>query len=925
VTEAVGEGTDEVQTSLASMSLASWANVERLAYTGSAAFTGTGNASDNVITGGAGNDTLNGGVGTDVLNGGAGNDTLLGGAGTDQLVGGVGTDTASYMDATAAVTINLKTGLHTGIAAGDTYDSIETFLGSNYNDTFVGDANGNSFNGSGGTDTIDYSSSAAAVSVNLTTNVVSGGDAQGDTLVAFEKVIGSGFNDTLTSSTSGLTLQGGLGDDLYVVGATGITVTEAVGEGTDEVQTSLASMSLASWANVERLAYTGSAAFTGTGNASDNVITGGAGNDTLTGGAGADQLIGGAGTDTASYTDATAAVTINLATGVNTGFAAGDTYDSIETFLGSNYGDTFVGDANTTNFNGGSGTDTIDYSASSATVNVNLTTNAVSGGNAQGDTLTSFEKVVGSGFSDTLSSSTSGHTLQGGLGDDLYVINVAGVTVSEASDEGGDEIQTSLMSFSLASYANVERLTYTGSVAFTGTGNASDNVITGGTGNDTLSGGAGADEFHGGAGTDTVSYSDSAVGITMNFATGVFSGIASGDTFYDIENIAGSGKSDVFVENGDSHSFASSGGYDIVSYEAATAGITIDFATANQIGIAAGDILTNIEVIQGSAFDDTFVGDGNANNFMGAVGADNITGGAGADGAWYLSSLNAVQITLGGTVSGGDATGDTLTGIENLVGSSFADLLIGDAGNNRLDGGDGNDAIAGGDGADNIYGDLGGDFGITGSGALQVDELYGGDGNDYIQTATNDAGSLAYGEAGNDTVQVNHGEAFGGIGNDFIAVTGNGTGYGEGGDDDLWVTNGGVAFGGSGQDKLTGSGSGYNLFGGDDFDTLNLFGNGEANGEQHGDIYNIYTTTGIVDVRDTGTLENDYLYMRNVPTANAMAAPLQIGVDLYLTSATDMLDGHQDSGVRLVGWFEPVGGHFIEFFRAADLSVINVA
>ncbi|EJZ16357.1 rhizobiocin/RTX toxin and hemolysin-type calcium binding protein, partial [Rhizobium sp. Pop5] len=52
-------------------------NVENLSYTGSAGFTGTGNALDNVITGGAGNDVLNGGFGADSLIGGVGDDTYV--------------------------------------------------------------------------------------------------------------------------------------------------------------------------------------------------------------------------------------------------------------------------------------------------------------------------------------------------------------------------------------------------------------------------------------------------------------------------------------------------------------------------------------------------------------------------------------------------------------------------------------------------------------------------------------------------------------------------------------------------------------------------------------------------------------------------------------------------------------------------------
>ncbi|MGO8077576.1 protease, partial [Rhizobium leguminosarum] len=72
-------------------------------------------------------------------------------------------------------------------------------------------------------------------------------------------------------------------------------VIENANEGTDTVQTSLAAYSIAALINVENLSHTGSANFTGTGNALANTITGGAGHDTLNGGAGADMMIGGAG------------------------------------------------------------------------------------------------------------------------------------------------------------------------------------------------------------------------------------------------------------------------------------------------------------------------------------------------------------------------------------------------------------------------------------------------------------------------------------------------------------------------------------------------------------------------------------------------------------------------------------------------------
>jgi serralysin len=67
VTELAGQGTDTIETALASFSLAALTAIENLTYTGAANFTGTGNALNNIITGGIGNDTLKGGAGSDTF------------------------------------------------------------------------------------------------------------------------------------------------------------------------------------------------------------------------------------------------------------------------------------------------------------------------------------------------------------------------------------------------------------------------------------------------------------------------------------------------------------------------------------------------------------------------------------------------------------------------------------------------------------------------------------------------------------------------------------------------------------------------------------------------------------------------------------------------------------------------------------------
>ncbi|WP_159442824.1 beta strand repeat-containing protein, partial [Agrobacterium rosae] len=104
--------------------------------------------------------------------------------------------------------------------------------------------------------------------------------------------------------------------------------------------------------------------------------------------------------------------------------------------------------------------------------------------------------LAGSG-NDTLDGGAGADTLVGGAGNDTYVIDDAGDVVVENAGGGTDLVRTALASYTLG--ANVENLTYTGTVAFAGTGNALNNVIRGGAGADTLDGGTGNDTLNGGA------------------------------------------------------------------------------------------------------------------------------------------------------------------------------------------------------------------------------------------------------------------------------------------------------------------------------------------------------------------------------------------------------------------------------------------
>ncbi|WP_248737970.1 beta strand repeat-containing protein [Pseudomonas sp. MWU12-2029] len=831
-----------------------------------------------------------------IITGGAGNDLLYGGAGADQFIGGAGIDTVSYGDSTVGVSINLKTGVNSGIAAGDTYTGIERILGSNGNDTFIADSRVFAFDGGAGTaDVVDYSTSAEAINVDIRSSGVGlagiGGDAQGDTLVNIEKVIGTAFNDTFNLDSATATFEGGAGDDVYVLNSGGGTVIEQAGGGNDEVRSNFGQIYLS--ANVERLTYTGNASFIGWGNASDNIITGGAGNDLLYGGAGADQFIGGAGIDTVSYGDSAVGVSINLKTGVNSGIAAGDTYTGIERILGSNGNDTFIADSRVFAFDGGAGTaDVVDYSTSAEAINVDIRSTgpgrAGIGGDAEGDTLQNIEKVIGTAFNDTFNLDSATATFEGGAGDDVYVLNGSGGTVIEQADGGNDEVRSNFGQIYLS--ANVERLTYTGNASFIGWGNASDNIITGGTGNDTLHGGGGADQLIGGAGIDTVSYTESPVAVSINLKTGIHSGIAAGDTYFGIEFVEGTDFNDTFIGGSTVMGLIGLKGQDMVSYEQSDSAVTIDLKTNANTGDAAGDTFTGIEIFQGSAFNDSLYGSATTDIFIGGAGADVIDGREGQDSAWYVTSTAAVNINLQtGVNQGGDAQGDVLLNIERIVGSQFDDLLTGDAAGNIFEGGLGNDVINGGDGADTIYGGL-----VSAIGPLTLNGVAS--------------------EPQADTL-------YGGNGGDYLITAANDVGsraYGEAGDDNITVVHG-LADGGEGNDKLIGTGFGFSLFGGAGNDTLILQSSGSAFGGEGDDIYTI-DTTRLVTIQDDGTSRGDKIVLSFIRGSELLVD--RVGDDLYLHQYVFSAGQAPEDGVRLKNWF--AGSDTIEKIETADHQIINL-
>jgi Ca2+-binding RTX toxin-like protein len=154
---------------------------------------------------------------------------------------------------------------------------------------------------------------------------------------------------------------------------------------------------------------------------------------------------------------------------------------------------------------------------------------------------------------------------------------------------------------------------------------------------------------------------------------------------------------------------------------------------------------------------DILNGNGGNDYLEGGAGIDTINGGAGIDTAGYANASNAITVLMTvdglGTAIGGDGLADTLTGIENVVGSNFNDNMTGDNGNNVLAGLNGNDTLNGGGGNDTLIGGAGNDT------------LNGGAGDDILDTRlVNEFGAPL--PDGNDVLD-------GGAGNDrFLLASG---------------------------------------------------------------------------------------------------------------------------------------------------------
>ncbi len=590
----------------------------------------------------------------------------------------------------------------------------------------------------GGIDTVNASpvTTDSLIDLGGGTSSIDGVDLTIDPSI--ENAIGGDGNDTLLGNESDNSLTGGRGDDVLF-------------------------------------------AFGG-----NNYLDGGAGNDELQGGSGSDTLIGGAGTDTLIFAAALEeGVSLDLSSSLGiSGAAAGDSYSGIEHVAGTQYADqiggddahnrldgfegndhlggaggsdTLVGGEGNDTLEGGAGADVLEggdgfdvasYASATERVSVRFDNPSKNEGAALGDSYSSIEAVIGSNHNDYLRGDYSVDNHFEGLGGDDIFLGLSGSN-SLFGGEGDDRFYSGKGPDLMDGGADEDTVFYASST--TGVlADLQDGVgrfgfaegdrlvgiehLYGSNHNDTLGGDGGVNQLVGQDGDDVL--------------------LGYGDS----DRLFGRDGNDTLIGGEGSDRLEGGDGLDVASYEQSSTGLLVDLLTPwRNSGESAGDELRSIEGLRGSAHDDNLYGDngdnlldgfdGNdiivsragTNDILGGSGndrlysgrdADHIDGGADIDSVFYAYSDVGVLVDLAdGTGQFGHAEGDSLTAVENLYGSDFADTLRGDQDDNQIVAYDGNDVLEGRDGRDRLFGRNGDD---TLEGGEGKDRLEGGEGNDVL-------------------------------------------------------------------------------------------------------------------------------------------------------------------------------------------------
>lgn len=520
-------GNDTVYSYLSAYTLGG--NLENLRLLSTGAANATGNALNNALHGGTGNNILDGKAGSDFMAGGNGSDTYyvdavgdtVSESNADTATGGSDTVVSLLSAYTLGSNVENLVVLGSGAADG---------TGNSLNNVIYAGNGDNVVDGGGGTDTLSYYYATQAITASL---AIAGAQATGgsgsDTLLNFENLNGSKYDDKLTGNSAANKLVGdagkdilnggagadnmvgGDGNDIYYVDNSGDVVSETNANlssgGTDTVYSYLASYTLGS--NVENLRIVASGNASATGNTLNNLIYAGAGNNVMNGGNGVDTL---------SYLYASQGVTLNLgiATTQATGGSGSDTALNFENLSGSKYDDVLIGNGAANRLSGDAGKDVLN-------------------GGAGADTML------------------------GGDGNDIYYVDNSSDVVSETNSDlatgGADTVYSYISSYTLGS--SVENLRVNATGVANGTGNSLNNTIYAGSGNNILDGGSGE---------DTLSYLYASQGITINLGitTAQATGGSGSDRVLNFERLAGSNYNDRLTGSDAANILYGNGGNDLL-------------------------------------------------------------------------------------------------------------------------------------------------------------------------------------------------------------------------------------------------------------------------------------------------------------------------------------------------------------------------
>ena len=324
--------------------------------------------------------------------------------------------------------------------------------------------------------------------------------------------------------------------------------------------------------------------------------------------------------------------------------------------------------------------------------------------------------------------------VDGGTGNDT-ITNLSNVptTASYASSLNGVSVDLSLTGAQNTgdgsdTLSGVQNLTGS-SFDDTLTGNGADNTLAGGAGNDTLDGSGGNDMLVGGAGSNTASYASAFGGVNVDLNVLIGQPVGGGDgidTLSGISNLSGSSFDDTLTGDSNANTIdggagndtiAGGGGADTLNGGDGDDSITQTSSTGTtENGGAGNDSLTglgagtlnggdgNDNIIQtgstgatenGGAGDDALFGGSGNDTLAGGAGSDQLNGLAGTDTVSYADAPAGVTVNLtAGTADDGQGGSDTLTSVENVLGSAFNDTISGDSGNNGIDGGAGVNTVS---------------------------------------------------------------------------------------------------------------------------------------------------------------------------------------------------------------------------------------